>query len=599
MGRPWRHSGGAPFRLRNGLWRCKHVLPLLYLLYAALAFLGGALYAPTNYDALTYRLPRVLHWLADGRWHWIVTGNQRMNLAASGFEWLMAPAVALARSDRLLFLINVIAYLVMPGMIYGAFTRLGINRRVAWYWMWLLPAGYCYAAQAGSIGNDMTGAVYLLAALYFTLRARESGRLSDLGLGAIAAALLTGVKASNLPLLLPWAIAALGSLRLLRVRPLACVALVVLCVGISFMPIAWANAHYTGDWTGDPENSERMKLQSSVYGLVGNGLILFWAVTQPPVMPFADEVSRKLNPELQSEFFQELRRYYPRFNLDWAEVAEEEHAGIGIGLTALLVVTSVAAVEARRRRHNAAARHVATVAAQTGFNWSSLFSPASTSGGMVVCVAAWVALLFLMAKLGSEAVGRLAAPYYPLMFASFLFLPGNAMVVRRRWWKALAFLAAFSALPALILSAPRPLWPAQDVLRILDQLMPGSRLVERAATVYAVYAARADVLGSLREHLPPGAETIGFLGTSDEPETALWRPFGTRRVVDVTKENEQQLLGKGVSTLVLSNYGVEETYGYSLDDWLQQRHAHILDREKLIVYVRRGPEDWVVVETSN
>jgi hypothetical protein len=596
--RPWHRSGRAPFRLHKALWRCKHLLPLLFFLYAALAFLGGALYAPANYDALTYRLPRVLHWLAENRWHWIVTNNERMNLAASGFEWLMAPLVALARSDRPLFLINVIAYLLMPGMIYGAFTRLGINRRVAWYWMWLLPAGYCYAAQAGSIGNDMIGTVYLLAALYFTLRARESGRLLDLALGAIAAALLTGAKASNLPLLLPWAIATLGSLRLVRTRPLAWVALAALCAAVSFLPIAWANAHYTGDWAGDPGNKERHKLQSPAYGVLGNGLILFWAITEPPVMPLADNLNRTLDRELQSPFFQKLRRHYPRFSLNWAEVAEEEGAGIGIGLTALLVVTSIAAIDARRRQRNEAPSHPAPPTAPSPFNLRSLVSPASRSGGMIVCVAAWVALLFYMAKLGSEGAARLVSPYYPLMFASFLFFPGNAMLVRRRWWKALAFLAAFSVLPALILSAPRPLWPAQSVLRILRQLMPGNRLVERATTVYAVYAARADVLGPLRGYLPPGAEAIGFLGTSDEPETALWRPFGTRRIVDVTKENEQQLLGKGVSTLVLSSYGVQETYGYSLDDWLRQRHPRILGRAKLIVSIHHGPEDWIVVRSN-
>jgi hypothetical protein len=316
-------------------------------------------------------------------------------------------------------------------------------------------------------------------------------------------------------------------------------------------------------------------------------------------MPVAGNLNSELNRELQSPFFQKLRRHYPRFDLRWGEVAEEEGAGIGIGMASLLVVTWVGAIEARRRQRNEASSNSASHKAQTAFNWSSPVSPASRSGGLIVCAAAWAALLFLMAKLGSEAVGRLASPYYPLMFASLLFLPGTSMVVCRRWWNALAFLAAFSALPALILSAPRPLWPAQEVFRILEQLLPASGFVERGATVYAVYAARSDVLGPLRKYLPPGAETIGFLGTPDEPETALWRPFGTRRVVDLTKENEQELSGKGISTLVLSGDGVEEIYGYSLDHWLQQRHPHILGHEKLTVSVHRGPEDWIVVNINN
>jgi hypothetical protein len=124
--------------------------------------------------------------------------------------------------------------------------------------------------------------------------------------------------------------------------------------------------------------------------------------------------------------------------------------------------------------------------------------------------------------------------------------------------------------------------------------MPGNRLVERAATVYAVYAARSDALGPLRKYIPAGAGVIGAVGGWNEPETALWRPFGTRRVVDITRENEHQLLAMGVSTLVVSGDAVRAIYGYSLDQWLQQRNLRVLGREKLVVRARRGPEDWVV-----
>jgi hypothetical protein len=69
--------------------------------------------------------------------------------------------------------------------------------------MWLLPTGYCYLLQAGSISNDMFGTVYALAAVDFALRARKSGRVSEVCLSVLSAALLTGARASNLPLLLP------------------------------------------------------------------------------------------------------------------------------------------------------------------------------------------------------------------------------------------------------------------------------------------------------------------------------------------------------------------------------------------------------------
>ena len=53
--------------------RFRRMFPLAFLVLAVMAVAGGALYPPNNYDALAYRTPRVLHWLAEGRWHWIHT----------------------------------------------------------------------------------------------------------------------------------------------------------------------------------------------------------------------------------------------------------------------------------------------------------------------------------------------------------------------------------------------------------------------------------------------------------------------------------------------------------------------------------------------
>ena len=59
--------------------RFRRPFPLAFLVLAAMALLGGVLYPPGNYDALAYRLPRVLHWLATGHWHWIHTVFERVN----------------------------------------------------------------------------------------------------------------------------------------------------------------------------------------------------------------------------------------------------------------------------------------------------------------------------------------------------------------------------------------------------------------------------------------------------------------------------------------------------------------------------------------
>jgi hypothetical protein len=57
-----------PVGLRIRWVRFRRGLPLVFSVVGFLAFVGEALHAPNNYDAVTYRLPRLLEWLAAGHW---------------------------------------------------------------------------------------------------------------------------------------------------------------------------------------------------------------------------------------------------------------------------------------------------------------------------------------------------------------------------------------------------------------------------------------------------------------------------------------------------------------------------------------------------
>ncbi len=160
--------------------RFKKPFPSTYLILSVMIFIGGVLYAPSNYDGLAYRLPRVLHWLAAGHWHWIHTDFPRLNTRDCGIEWLSAPLLALFKTDRLLFLINFVSFLFLPGLIFSVLTRLGVRHKVAWYWMWIIPSGYCFIIQAGGIANDSFAAPFALAAIDFALRAKISKSPGDL-----------------------------------------------------------------------------------------------------------------------------------------------------------------------------------------------------------------------------------------------------------------------------------------------------------------------------------------------------------------------------------------------------------------------------------
>jgi hypothetical protein len=570
------------FRVGKLRWRLRHCLPALFFLYALLTLVSGLLCAPTNYDALNYRLPRVLHWLAAHRWHWIETSNLRLNILATGSEWLSAPVLALASTDRFLFLINTVCFLFLPGLVFGVFAGLGVGRKVAWSWMWLLPTGYCFVLQAGGIGNDLFSAVFCLAAIQFALRARVTRNIRHVWLAILSAALMTGAKASNLPLLLPCALALLPSLKLALERPVAGASVLLLSAAASFAPTALANAHFAGDWGGDPLNVLKVHIDGPVYGLAGNSLQLLVGNAMPPVMPFIGPWNRAVDRLMQTAPLKTLSSHYPRFKLNgYRELAQEEGAGLGLGLCALLVISILWAW----RCHSSAR-------AGSG-------APRGNKLGFLVCLGGWVALLACMANLGSEAAPRLVAAYYPLVFASALFLPGQTSLVQDRWWRALAFVAGLSALPALILSPARPLWPALTACHWLQDRLPNNGLLGRALITYEVYRQRNDCLAPLRKYIPAGSTAVGFVAGEDEPEASLWRPFGSRRVVPVTAWNADDVLGKRVQVVIVSVQSVNAQFGRSVDQWLLRNHLRVLGREQLVEQVLRGPQEWLVVQVDS
>lgn len=127
----------------------------------------------------------------------------------------MAPLFVFTWSDRLFFLVNAVSFVLLPGLVFSVLRSLDVRAKVAWQWMWLFPGGYCFVTQAGSAFNDSFAAVYFLAALAFGWQFKRTGQISKFALSAFAAGLLTGAKASNIPLVLP-----IGVLWLTEIRRL-------------------------------------------------------------------------------------------------------------------------------------------------------------------------------------------------------------------------------------------------------------------------------------------------------------------------------------------------------------------------------------------
>ena len=535
---------------------------------AALVFAGGIIHLPDNYTGLGYRVGRVLQWLAHDQWFWVHTENYRMNDRACGFEWLAVPVLCFTHSIRPLFLLNFIPFLMLPGLVFNVFLALGIRRRVAWQWMWLLPTGYNFLLQAGSIANDAFPTVYGLAAMAFALRARKTGRPGDLWLSILAIALLTGAKASNLPLLLPWFIAVFPAVTVLRRHAVTTVAVMVIAVAVSFVPTAILNVRHCGDWSGAALEPAVMTVKNPLAAAVGNVFQLLLDNFWPPFSPFAAAWNQHA-PERLPQFLTTISERFNNGIFHVGELPTEDWAGLGAGVCGLLLVCLGAHWFGRGRLP---VKRVSTIL---------IWSP-------------WLALSVYCAKSGMDTAARLISPYYPLLLPALLAGISGA-IFRSRLWRVLVGFHLVLAAAVVILTPDRPLWPAQTVLSKLSAQHPDVRLVSRAHEVYAIYAERADSLARVRELLPAGANVIGFAGDPDDCDFSLWLPLGSRRVEHfLLSDTPEAVRARRFDVVVLggNNLNLRQV---ALDDWLKTMNAEVIGSTNITLKVSEGPRPWHVV----
>jgi hypothetical protein len=570
---------------QNTVWRMTRIrsqrfrrgLPVLFLLLAILSFLGGALYAPTNYDALSYRLPRALLWLADGHWSWLSANDPRLNTRSMGFEWLMAPMLLFLLSDRLLFLINWISFLLLPGLVFQWLTAMGVRRQVAWNWMWLAPSGYCFVLQAASISNDTFAAVYALGAMVFALRARTTGRVGQAWLAIISAALLTGSKGSNLPLLLPIAVALLPSVRAISLRPVGSCVVAGVAMLVSFLPTAIMNIKYCGDWTGAAIERKVFVMSKPLYGIIGNTVQLIIQNFVPPFFPWAGYWNTHVDRFFPGWLMNVFNGYFEPGSYGLGELPMEEYSGLGFGVMTLLVLSVVAgALYVRRAKTDSSGKVSAYL--------------------KVLMFLPYVALLAYMMKSGLSAACRIVSPYYCLLLPFWLLGHGQLWVVRRQWWQWLARLVLLVAAVVVILTPARPLWPASTVLRKLHELRPNSALLSRAERVYSVYSGRRDILAPVRALIPRQEKVIGIVSVVDEPIASIWKPYGQRRVIFLlTKDSVADLKQQGGRYVVLTPEAVQTLFGEDSEAWAAQFNAEIVGQVALNPKAHMGTEVWTVV----
>ena len=172
---------------------------------------------------------------------------------------------------------------------------------------------------------------------------------------------------------------------------------------------------------------------------------------------------------------------------------------------------------------------------------------------------------------------------------------GQSELHRRLWRRALAYCVVLLALPVMILTHGRPLWPAQTVLEKLHERFPNQRLMARAQKVYSVYAGRYDPLAIVRALIPPGLCIVGFMGTGDDIDISLWRPYGSRVVEHILlNDSPEDIRKRHIEYAVVGGFNLTFN-GTTLEAWQKRTGARVIAETTATQTVIQGPQSWHVV----
>jgi hypothetical protein len=438
--------------------------------------------------------------------------------------------------------------------------------------MWLFPTGYGYLLQSSSICNDAFATVYALSATTLGLRFSHHRKTRDLLFCLLSCALLTGAKASNLPLLLPVFLLLIFSWKSVLHAWRSILAFTPPLVFASLIPVAYLNWKNCGDWTGTRLETSRF-VSTAWIGMVGNFSQTLAQNFSPPVLPNARALDSALQSLLPSFIREPLRLDFEGgFTFGLGELPTEA-SGLGFGVSLCLLVALIMSLN------------------QWPLFWRTCNLPIR-----FFLITGPLSLIWFFTKTAIAGISRVVLPYFPIALAFILAASNWPRLHRSRLFRLTVLLNLFLAILTIVIDPSRPLWPAQTLLSHSTASPLIEKLRTRALSVYANYGSRSDVFSPLRQLLPPAVSEVGFFNGGDDPVSSLWKPYGSLIVREVTpKDNLASLQARGLHYIFAGEGGLRENLSQSIEQWTTDLRGSVVATTILHPAVSRGAERWVLV----
>lgn len=154
----------------------------------------AAAYAPSNYDSLTYHLPRTAYYLGQGSLAHFATADFRQVYYPYNFNLLQLLGFAYHAPAPTLTFFNVAAWLLTGLSVYRTAQLAGYSANASFAAAWFLLTSLEVLAQATSTTLDLPCGAALAAAVSFALRWRITQQHRDALFAGVALSMSLGTK---------------------------------------------------------------------------------------------------------------------------------------------------------------------------------------------------------------------------------------------------------------------------------------------------------------------------------------------------------------------------------------------------------------------
>lgn len=159
----WKRTFGreVPGRIEREVWAYKGLaFPLVWILF--FTFCGALLFAPNTFDAMTYHMTRIMHWLQNQDVSYVVTNDQRLNFQLPLAEFWILHFLLLLKQDFLSNLVQWNAFVISIVTVSLIAAELGMNRKMQWMSAVIMATTPNILFQAQSTQNDLVVCSYVL-----------------------------------------------------------------------------------------------------------------------------------------------------------------------------------------------------------------------------------------------------------------------------------------------------------------------------------------------------------------------------------------------------------------------------------------------------